>query len=79
MTARAAILPASCPPRGLNRREAAAYVGVSPSEFDKMVEEGVMPKPKRRGRRTIWDRIALDGAFDALPDAQSESEWDGVM
>lgn len=56
-------------PRGLSRDVAAFYVGVSPSTFDAMVEDGRMPKPKRIGeRRLVWDRLRLDIAFDALPD-----------
>jgi hypothetical protein len=62
------VLPLSCPPRGLSRVEASAYVNVSPSLFDQMIREGLMPKPKRVHSRTIWDRLALDAAFAALPD-----------
>lgn len=58
-------LPFDCP-RGLSRIEAARYVGVSPSTFDKMVNSGVMPQPKRVGGRCIYDRTALDQAFDSL-------------
>ena len=58
------------PPRGLRREWAAEYVGVSPSKFDEWVKGGVMPDPVRRGRCVIWDRKALDRAFDRLyPDA----------
>ena len=56
-------------PRGLSRVEAAAYVGVSPSLFGKMVADGRMPSPKQINARVVWDRIALDFAFAALPDA----------
>ena len=68
------------PPRGLRRPEAAAYVGVSPSLFDQMINDGVMPKPKRYRRRNIWDRCALDEAFSCLPtdesDKPAKSLWD---
>ena len=56
------------PPRGLSREAAAAYVGVSPSKFDALVSDRRMPKPKRVDGRRIWDRHALDSAFDALDD-----------
>jgi excisionase family DNA binding protein len=65
--------------RGLSRVEAAGYVGVSPSTFDKMVSAREMPAPKRIGSRTIWDVRALDLAFDALPSDDSSPEnndWD---
>jgi hypothetical protein len=48
-------LPASLPPRGLSRVQAAEYVGVSASTFDKRVTDGDMPAPKRSGERVIWD------------------------
>lgn len=53
--------------RGLSRVEAAGYIGVSPSTFDKMVLAREMPSPKCVGTRNIWDVRALDLAFDALP------------
>lgn len=61
------ILPASLPPRGLSREEAAAYVGVGATKFDQMVEDGRMPSPKRIDGRRVWDRLRLDSAFAALP------------
>lgn len=54
-------------PRGLNREEAAGYVGVSPRKFDELTGDGRMPKPRRVDGRVIWDRVALDVYFDALP------------
>lgn len=59
------------PPRGLSRAEAARYVGVGPTLFDEMVGDGRMPRPKCVNSRTIWDRIALDISFTALPDKDS--------
>jgi hypothetical protein len=65
-------------PRGLSRVQAAAYVGVSPSLFDMMVKDGRMPGPKLINSRTVWDRFALDRAFEALPDRDSGNPWDEV-
>ena len=80
---RSAILPVSCPPRGLSRAGSAAYVGVSPSLFDEMVKDGRMPQPKLINSRTVWDRHELDGAFEALPSKENlplapVNEWDGM-
>ncbi len=74
-------LPAIQPPakRGLCRVEAAGYIGVSPTTFDKMVLCGEMPGPKRVGARKIWDCRALDLAFEALPGEDSipeKNDWD---
>lgn len=65
------VLPSSLAPRGLSRVEASAYIGVSPRLFDLMVADGRMPPPKGINARRVWDRIALDRAFEALP-IQSE-------
>jgi predicted DNA-binding transcriptional regulator AlpA len=54
-------------PRGINREDAARYIGVSPRKFDELVADGRMPKPRRVDGRVIWDRVALDVYFDALP------------
>lgn len=70
------VLPASLPPRGLSRVEAAAYIGISPSLFDELVKDGRMPKPKRVNSRTIWDRLQVERAFEALPGGTSDDEWD---
>lgn len=75
---RMSVLPYGIAPRGLNRREAAAYMGVSPSLFDEMVKDGRAPLPKLVNSRTIWDRIELDEAFTALPCKQSQNPWDEV-
>lgn len=73
------VLPSSLAPRGLSRVEAAAYIGVSPSLFDEMVEDRRMPKPKVINSRTVWDRLQLDASFSALPDKDGAAEgnpWD---
>lgn len=67
---RTAALPTNLPPRGLSRREVAAYVGVSPTTFDRLVEDRVMPQPVRMYGRIIWDRKRVDAAFDAIDRAE---------
>lgn len=52
--------------RGLSRAEAADYIGVGTSIFDALVEDGRMPKPKKIDGRRVWDRLAVDRAFDDL-------------
>lgn len=76
------VLPSSLPPRGLSRVMAAQYVNVSPTKFDEMVADGRMPPPKRIDSRKVWDRVALDHAFEALPDdgdASAPNPWDSVL
>lgn len=69
----------SYPPRGLSREEAARYVGVGTSKFDEMVESGIMPRPKRLGRRTVWDRMAIDIAFTDLPGDDAGNYFDRAL
>jgi len=64
------------------RMQAAAWVNVSASTFDRMVEDGRMPRPRQIGRRLVWDLRELNEKFDALPHAgedfsgESENPWD---
>lgn len=54
-------------PRGLNREQASAYIGISVGTFDKLVEAGAMPRPRMLESRRVWDIYELDRAFDDLP------------
>lgn len=69
-------LPPGTLPRGLCREAAARYVGVSPTKFDEMVEDGRMPGPKKIDARRVWDRTALDLSFDGLPSEGETNPWD---
>jgi hypothetical protein len=66
----------SIPRRGLNRLEAAMYVGISPGKFDELIRTRRMPNPRRIDRRKIWDVHELDLAFDDLP--SEGNSWDDV-
>jgi len=70
------VLPRSLAPRGLSRVQAAAYIGVSPSLFDEMVDDGRMPKAKTINARKVWDKEKLDDFFAALPDETAANPWD---
>lgn len=58
----------SYPPRGLNREEAARYVGVGTTTFDALVQDGRMPRPMRLGKR---------GADLVAPDLRDGGFWRG--
>ena len=64
---------------GLARVEAAEYIGVSPSLFDQMVEDGRMPQPKPINSRRVWSRTQIEKAFanlpEAGPDALNDNDW----
>ena len=53
--------------RGLGEVEAATYLSLSASFFRRLVEQGVLPRPRLVGSRRIWDVDELDVAFRALP------------
>ena len=76
MTETANTLPPSLAPRGLKRPMAANYIGVGTSLFDEMVDDGRMPKPKQINGRTVWDRVEIDFAFEALPHKDEANPWD---
>lgn len=67
---------APTPRRALNRAEAAVYVGLSATAFDKLVQDAKMPKPVRLGTRVVWDIHALDAAFDRLAELDAKNVWD---
>jgi predicted DNA-binding transcriptional regulator AlpA len=58
--------------RGLSACEAAIYLSLSASFFRRLVEQGIMPRPRIIGARRIWDVEELDIAFRALPREASE-------
>jgi predicted DNA-binding transcriptional regulator AlpA len=60
--------------RGLRRADAALYVGLGPTKFDKLVKEGRMPKPVRIDGCVIWDVKLLDTKFDEL--SEPRNDWD---
>jgi predicted DNA-binding transcriptional regulator AlpA len=76
-------LPPTLAPRLISREAAAAYVCVSPNNFDEMVKEKRMPRPKRLGgRRIAWDVRELDVAVDQLPieegNAAADETWSDI-
>jgi len=68
--ARSALAATGLAPRGLERTQAAAYIGVSARLFDRMVEDGRMPQARRIDARLVWDVRELDQHFDDLPHAK---------
>lgn len=75
-----ALASTGLPPRGLSLEQSAAYLGVSVNLFERLVADGQMPAAKRLGGRKLWDRIALDRAFAAIPDENGKTadadQWD---
>lgn len=59
---------------GLSREQAAAYIGVGVTTFDRMVKEGLMPRPIRIYGRTVWHLRKLEAAFTALDAEDTEND-----
>lgn len=77
-------------PIGLNRKQAAAYIGISPTLFDQLVADGRMPCPIEINKRRIWDRAEVEKSFRALKNAgddalgsdqddNPESDWEDAV
>jgi len=64
---RSEILPSSLPPMGINREQAAAFIGISATLYDRCVEAGTMPGPRVIGGRQVYDVDELIRAFRQLP------------
>jgi hypothetical protein len=61
--------------RGLSRKEAADYIGISPSKFDELRKANRIPPPKVLDGRLIFTVERLDEFLDALPDEnQTDSD-----
>jgi len=43
-----------------------AHIGVRPNTFDRMVADGMMPKPTQVYGRKLWDVRKLHQLFEAL-------------
>lgn len=67
------------PPRGLCREDAARYIGVSVSTFDRLVADSLMPKPTHMRGRVVWDRLKLDAAFTDLGEGDGDNSLDRAL
>ncbi len=67
-------IPHGAWPRGLSCEQAAAYAGVSANTFRTEVKRGLWPKPQERGHRRIWDRLAIDRAWDRRHETEGDTD-----
>ena len=54
------------PPRAMRADRAAAYLSMSRAKFLELVEDGRMPRGTEVDGMVLWDRLALDLAFEEL-------------
>jgi hypothetical protein len=65
------------PPRAMKAARAAAYLDMSRSKFLELVEADRLPKPKIIDGIRVWDRLALDAAFNDFPDRNDNDSFSG--
>jgi hypothetical protein len=65
------------PPRAMRAERAAAYLDMSRSKFLELVKSGPLPHPKTIDGIRIWDRLALDAAFNDLPEHDANDKLPG--
>lgn len=64
-------------PALLNRTQAAAYCGMSVSDFDKCVKRRLLPSPvKLPVRRQLWSRAAIDTQVSKQSGAKIEDDFE---
>lgn len=73
-------LPSNLQPRGLSREQAAAYLGISPSLFDRLVKGGDLPQAVTLGGRKVWDVRRLDSVFGPRSDLEraADDPWENA-
>jgi predicted DNA-binding transcriptional regulator AlpA len=54
--------------------DAAAYLEIGATTFDRLVAMATMPKPIAIGKRRVWDLRQIDTAIDELPEAELPSQ-----
>ena len=72
-----ALLKSTQKPRVLNRRLAAAYVGVTAGRFEQLIREKIIPEAIVIDRNRLWDICALDQVINTIrqmTDASNRSE-----
>lgn len=70
----------SYPPRAMRADRAAAYLSMSRSKFLQLVDQGKLPKPTYIDGMALWDRLALELAFEGLAAADAEpNSFDTIL
>jgi hypothetical protein len=59
----------------MKAERAAAYLDMSRTKFLELVDQGRLPQPKIIDGVRVWDRLALEAAFNEFPD---RSDGDSV-
>lgn len=80
----ASILPDNLAPIGVSREQAAEFIGIGATLFDRLIADGRMPDARMLNGRLVWDVAEVAAAFRSLPhrseavdaNAGSGNPWD---
>jgi hypothetical protein len=63
--------PPTITPRGMTLKEVCAYLNVSRTILERMLENRIIPQPLQSGPKgkQIFDRVAIDAVFDRARNA----------
>ena len=61
----------------MKAERAAAYLDMSRSKFLELVEQRRLPEPKIIDGLRVWDRLALEAAFNEFPDRSDGGNVEG--
>lgn len=68
------------PPRAMKAERAAAYLSMSRSKFLELVDHGKLPKPIHIDGMVLWDRLALELAFEEMAsDGERPNSFDAII
>jgi predicted DNA-binding transcriptional regulator AlpA len=68
------------PPRAMRAERAAAYLSMSRSKFLELVDHGKLPKPTYIDGMVLWDRLALELAFEEMAsDSDRPNSFDVIV
>lgn len=60
-------------PAGLNRKQAAQHIGVCVATWDKLVQKGLMPKPRHLMGLYRYSRTEIEAALHVAPVRDGET------
>jgi predicted DNA-binding transcriptional regulator AlpA len=67
-------------PRALRREPAALYLGISSNYFDQLVAKNLIPRGRKLGNVTIWDRRELDQCVSEIfENNDANNPWDLLL
>lgn len=71
--------PISAWPRLMKARNAARYLGTSETTLRRLVDQGQIAQPLKRGSERLWDIRDLDEHAESLPrvGAPANDDWKG--